>query len=245
MHHCTTKIFTDKCVICLLGSRCNWILRSFVFVCRKMCEIFQMNIAPNLSFDIRLNTAINLHAEWDTGVPCDAQIQWCNVSLCSGLKRSSPSLSRVWSRCCATCWSACWLQKTPHQTVPRNFMSSILFLLQSGPSGEPCSKTRYCVGLWVGVTPIEWLHKERKEWGTTEPAELLSLLFSLSLHNSTLKESFCTCIMGILWYYSSLDGSYATQQRKSRLKVISSWRNFFSKKAERSPSENEVDSNDT
>lgn len=45
----------DKFVIRLLGSKCKWILRRFVFVCRicwKMCETFQMNIGLDLSFNI-------------------------------------------------------------------------------------------------------------------------------------------------------------------------------------------------
>lgn len=41
-------------------------------------------------------------------------------------------------------------------------MSSILSLLQSGPLGEPCSRTRYCELLWACET--KWLYIEGKEW---------------------------------------------------------------------------------
>lgn len=94
-----------------------------------------------------------------------------SVRLYSGLRRSSPSLSRVWSRCCATCWNVCWLQKTPHQTVPRNFMSFISSLPPSGPLGEPCSKTRYYISPWARDALTAWLHKEEKQLNITETAE--------------------------------------------------------------------------
>lgn len=110
------------------------------------------------------STVRSLHTGWGFG-------ERILVYVWTGLRRSSQSQSRVWSKCCATCWSVSWLQKTRRRTAPKNFMSSILSLLQSGLLEEPCSRTRWVSGhmRWL---PSGCKNRER---------------FLFSYHNSSLK----------------------------------------------------------
>lgn len=144
-------------------------------------------------------------------------------------------------------------------------MSSILSSLRSGPSGEPCSKTRYCAGLWARGTSGEWLHKrerrmglklkQQKEWFSPLCLPLLiapSWKYFLHLHSGHSSFLFKP------WWL--LCNSAVPLFMKSHLKVISSRRNcralfffflylpaplYISWKGRDRPSDNEVDSNDT
>lgn len=106
---------------------------------RKKKQVSSL-IKPKFMFKFFSESTVRpLHTGWVFG-------ERILVYVWTGLRRSSQSQSRVWSKCCATCWSVSWLQKTRRRTAPKNFMNSILSLLQSGLLEEPCSRTRWVSG---------------------------------------------------------------------------------------------------